>query len=135
MSGADPLNRSHARAPGAGWPGAGEWWEALRWVYLTFTLLVLLALAGSFVPYGRVLREGHPWLPRLECPGCAFCGMTRSFCALSAGKWQEAARWNQGGPFLYAGAWLWLAGAGILAGRRLRFRRAARALPSHTSSS
>ncbi|MCA1850147.1 MAG: hypothetical protein LC672_03590, partial [Acidobacteria bacterium] len=72
------------------WPSAREWWEALRYVFFTFTVVVALAIIGSFFSYERVIAEGHPWLPRAECPGCIFCGMTRSFCALSAGRWQEA---------------------------------------------
>jgi Protein of unknown function (DUF2752) len=89
-------------------PGPREWWEASRWVLLVFTLLVALALAGSFVSYESVVAQGHPWLPRASCPGCPLCGMTRSFCAMSSGRWAEAAAWNGGGPVLYAGGWLWL---------------------------
>lgn len=91
-----------------GWPSFEEWCQALRWVLLAFTTVVVLALAGSFVPYERVLAEGHPWLPRRHCPGCVLCGMTRSFCAMSAGRWGEALGWNRGGPVLYAFGWLWL---------------------------
>lgn len=105
------------------WPSAREWWAALRYVFFTFTVIVALTMIGSFFSYERVLAEGHPWLPRADCPGCIFCGMTRSFCALSAGRWQEAFAWNRGGPFLYAGGWLWLAGAGWLAARAVRQRR------------
>ena len=98
---------SHTRA--FVWPSAGEWWGALRWVLLTFTLLVALSLAGSFFPYERVVAEGHPWLPRFHCAGCPLCGMTRAFCALSAGRFDEALSWNRGAPALYSLFWLWLA--------------------------
>jgi hypothetical protein len=91
------------------WPSAREWWEALRWVLLTFTLLVVLSLAGSFYSYERVVAEGHPWLPHFHCAGCPFCGMTRAFCALSAGRFGEAVRWNRAAPALYAAFWLWSA--------------------------
>jgi hypothetical protein len=91
-------------------PGAREWYEALRPALLLLTLMIFLALAGSFVPYERVVAEGHPWLPRRVCAGCPLCGMTRSFCAMSAGRLRAAAGWNRGGPLLYAGAWLWLFG-------------------------
>ena len=102
------------------WPGAREWWEALRWVLFVFTLLVLVALLGSFVSYERVVAEGHPWLPRAHhCAGCPFCGMTRSFCALSSGRWHEAVRWNRGGPALYVTGWLWLMTATAVVTRRV----------------
>jgi len=90
------------------WPSWAEWWNALRWVLLTFTLLIALALAGSFYSYERVVAEGHPWLPHFHCSGCPFCGMTRAFCALSSGRLREAVSWNRGAPALYAFFWLWL---------------------------
>jgi Protein of unknown function (DUF2752) len=105
---------------GSIWPSAREWWQSLRWVYLTFTLLILIALAGSFIPYESVVADGHPWLPRNECPGCPLCGMTRSFCALSAGRFSEAVAWNRGGPVLYVCGWLWLFGS---AAARIRMMR------------
>jgi len=89
------------------WPTAEEWWNSLRWVLLTFTLLVALSLAGSFFPYERVVGEGHPWLPRFHCAGCPLCGMTRAFCAISAGRLDEALSLNRGAPALYALFWLW----------------------------
>lgn len=101
------------------WPSAREWWEALRWVLLVFTLLVLLTMVGSFAPYERVVAQGHPWLPRVHCAGCPFCGMTRSFCALSSGRWHDAVRWNRGGPFLYAAGWLWLLCSAVFVTRSL----------------
>ena len=102
------------------WPSAKEWWEALRWVLLTFTLLVALSIAGSFFSYERVLAEGHPWLPHFHCTGCPLCGMTRAFCALSAGRWQDGVRWNRGAPALYLGFWLWLLAASAYLARLLR---------------
>lgn len=93
------------------WPNFQQWWEALFWVYLTFAFLFAFALAGSFFPYAKVVQEGHPWLPRKKCPGCILCGMTRSFCAMSAGHWVEAAAWNRGGPALYLVGWLWVGGS------------------------
>jgi Protein of unknown function (DUF2752) len=93
------------------WPSAAEWWNALRWVLLTFTFLVALSLAGSFFSYERVVTEGHPWLPHFHCAGCPFCGMTRAFCALSAGRFADALRWNRAAPALYAAFWLWLTAA------------------------
>jgi hypothetical protein len=101
-------------------PSAREWWEALRWVLLVYTLIVLLTMLGSFVPYERVVNEGHPWLPHKVCPGCPFCGMTRSFCALSDGRWQEAVRWNRGGPVLYIFGWLWLLGAAFMGSKFIK---------------
>lgn len=89
-------------------PTAREWWEAIRWVVLVFTGLVFLTMAGSFVSYETVVTEGHPWLPLIHCAGCPFCGMTRSFCAMSAGLWQDAVLWNSAGPLLYIIGWIWL---------------------------
>jgi hypothetical protein len=102
------------------WPSAHEWWEALRWVSFVFTGLIALTLAGSFVSFETVVTNGHPWLPRAHCPGCSFCGMTRSFCALSSLHWQEAWQWNRGGPLLYVSGWLWLGGTLIVAIRSAR---------------
>lgn len=78
-----------------------------RWVLLTLTLLVIAALAGSFVPLEQVVAKGHPWLPIKTCTGCLWCGMTRGFCAMTAGKFTEAWKLNHGAPFLYALFWLW----------------------------
>ena len=103
----EPVERSTTTV--TSWPTLREWWGALRWVAATFTLLVILTLAGSFVSYEQVVRRGHPWLPRRRCAGCSFCGMTRSFCALSHGRVEEARRWNRLGPPLYAAGWVWLA--------------------------
>lgn len=100
-------------------PEAREWWRSLRWVFVILTLLMIAALLGSFVPYDLVLTEGHPWLPRRACAGCPFCGMTRSFCAMSAGRFRDALHWNRGGPVLYVGGWLWVAGFGSLVPRRI----------------
>jgi hypothetical protein len=104
------------------WPSAAEWWDALRWVCLTFTLLVALSLAGSFFPYERVVAEGHPWLPHFHCAGCPLCGMTRAFCALSAGRMRDALSWNHGAPALYALFWLWTVAAAVYFARTLRAR-------------
>ena len=89
-------------------PSATDWWQSFRWVLLVFTLLVGFSLLGSFVSYERVVSLGHPWLPSHRCPGCLFCGMTRSFCAMSNGHWEQASEWNRGGPVLYAFFWVWL---------------------------
>ncbi|HNJ42731.1 MAG TPA: DUF2752 domain-containing protein, partial [Acidobacteriota bacterium] len=116
------LNSSLMSNPRSPWPTLKDWWEALRWVLLVFTVVVALTLAGSFVSYETVLSSGHPWLPRTHCSGCLFCGMTRSFCALSSGHWAEAVRWNRGGPVLYSAGWLWLAGSLVVFSRLVRTR-------------
>lgn len=95
-------------------PTAIEWWQSLRWVLLVFTLLVCLTLVGSFISYEQVVAHGHPWLPAKQCPGCPLCGMTRSFCAMSSGRWQEAEAWNRGGPVLYVAGWLWLSASTLI---------------------
>lgn len=92
----------------AGLPTKTEWWFSFRWVFGVFTALVALAILGSFFSYEAVVVQGHPWLPTHQCPGCPFCGMTRSFCAMSSGRWQQAFEWNKGGPPLYGFFWVWL---------------------------
>ena len=96
-------------------PSAAEWWHSIRWVLLVFTVLIALALTGSFVSYQSVVANGHPWLPRHYCPGCPFCGMTRSFCAMSTGEWRQAWQWNRGGPVLYVLFCMWLVAANVYA--------------------
>lgn len=113
------------RVPGLLLPSAAEWWQSMRWVLFVFTVLVALALTGSFVSYHAVLTNGHPWLPRHYCPGCPFCGLTRSFCAMSSGEWQEAWQWNKGGPALYMVFWTWMVGASAYAVYRWRINRGA----------
>lgn len=88
-------------------PSAAEWWQSVRWVLAVFTVLVAMTLIGSFVSYERVVSGGHPWLPARHCPGCLFCGMTRSFCAMSNGNCTQAKDWNKGGPALYTFFWIW----------------------------
>lgn len=104
------------------WPAAADWWFALRWVLLTFTLLVALSLAGSFFSYERVVSEGHPWLPHFHCAGCPLCGMTRAFCALSSGRLRDAVNWNRGAPALYTLFWLWTFAAAVYFARAARAR-------------
>ena len=89
-------------------PTPAEWWRSVRWVLLVFTFVIALALIGSFVSYERVVTGGHPWISTRPCAGCFLCGMTRSFCAMSSGHWQQAGEWNRGGPVLYMLFWLWL---------------------------
>jgi hypothetical protein len=104
------------------WPSVQDWWEALRWVLLVLTLMMALTLIGSFVSYEGVVAHGHPWLPHRVCPGCPFCGMTRSFCAMSSGHFAQALRWNRAGPGLYLAFWLWTLCASCV-GLRLIFNR------------
>jgi len=106
-------------------PTAAQWWQSMRWVLVVVAVLIAITLAGSFVPYEQVVREGHPWLPARQCPGCLFCGMTRSFCAMSSGHWKEASEWNRGGPVLYLVFWFWL---------MLSFLYCALSLPSFRSN-
>lgn len=101
-------------------PSAREWFDALRWVLLVFTLLIAFALAGSFFDYQAVVAHGHPWLAMMKpCAGCLFCGMTRGFCAMSDGRAQDAWSWNHGAPFLYTIFWLWTLAFLVFAARKL----------------
>ena len=109
-------------------PSAAEWWTAIRWVLLVFSFIVLLTMLGSFVPYESVVQNGHPWIPKFTCPGCFLCGMTRSFCAISAGYWGEALRWNRGGPVLYAIGAGWTIAFLIFSFRQIKNRFFATAL-------
>ena len=103
-------------------PSAAEWWQSIWWVLIVFTVLIGLALSGSFVSYQAVLTNGHPWLPRHYCPGCPLCGMTRSFCAMSSGEWRQAWQWNRGGPALYICFWSWMVAAFAYSACRLNRR-------------
>lgn len=105
------------------WPSMRDWWAALRYVFLVFTVLVAITMAGSFFGYERVAAKGHPWLPQKQCSGCGFCGMTRSFSAMSEGRWRLAHLLNRGGPILYGLGWLWLVSAGGVFARTQRSRR------------
>jgi Protein of unknown function (DUF2752) len=111
-------------------PSAAEWWQSLRWVLIVFTVLIGLALSGSFVSYQGVLTNGHPWLPRHYCPGCPFCGMTRSFCAMSSGEWRQAWQWNRGGPALYTLFWIWIVAAFVYVAYARRLNRRVVFLPA-----
>lgn len=102
------------------WPSKAEWWQAIRYVLLVVTVIIMVTMMGSLISYERVIAEGHPWLPRIQCPGCPLCGMTRSFCAMSAGRVTEAWRLNRGGPALYSFGWIWLAGAVLLFVQKIR---------------
>jgi hypothetical protein len=106
-------------------PSASEWWEALRWVFVVFSFVVLITMIGSFIAYERVIQDGHPWLPKIICSGCPLCGMTRSFCAMSSGYWSKAFEWNRGGPILYIIGWSWLLSLSVFFMRRLvnKYRR------------
>jgi len=59
-------------------------------------------------------------LTGLPCPGC---GMTRAFCALSSGRFDEALSWNRGAPALYTLFWLWTAAALAYAFKSARRRK------------
>ena len=56
-------------------------------------------------------------LTGIECPAC---GLTRSFIALSHGRWMEALRANPSSPLVYLFFWLLLINRiGAAAGRKL----------------
>src|SRR5271154_6835818 len=103
-----------SKYPSSGISGSSEWRDATIAALAIVTILITIALCGSFVNYNQVVASGHPWLPRLHCFGCPLCGMTRSFCAMSAGHWQQAMTWNSAGPALYWAFWVWVLGAGWL---------------------
>jgi len=58
-------------------------------------------LIASFYSYELVTTSGHPWLPGEKCPGCSLCGLTRSVCAMSEGRFSSAFNHNKMGPFVY----------------------------------
>jgi hypothetical protein len=81
-----------------------EFRQALRIVWLTVSLVVLVTLAAPFA-FGRE-RLAHlfpvcEWKAKYhrECP---FCGMTTSFLDISEGRLGDAQRANRAGVPLYA---------------------------------
>jgi hypothetical protein len=78
---------------------------AVDTVLLCLAPLALAALVASFVWNVEAMAGGAPWRllgwqPR-PCPGCAACGLSRAFSAVSHGRWSEALHFNLGVLALY----------------------------------
>jgi hypothetical protein len=95
-----------------------------------------LLVAASFTATAQDLESGRRWLwPKALLAGgathaCAFCGLTRSFCALSQGNVVGAWRYHTAGPVLYvtflaAGVW-----STVSLASDFRRRRASRPAPA-----
>lgn len=103
----------------------------LHIVLAALSPMALAALVASCVWSVHEMAAGAPWrlvgLTPSPCPGCAMCGMSRAFTALSHGQLVDALRFHPGVVVLYP-AFCVLAVAGPvialrwLASRRLRCR-------------
>jgi len=95
---------------------------------------VALATAGGILLLSFVYDPGH-MIPLSVCPfstvtrvPCAFCGGTRSFCALARGHVAESFRHHPAGPVLYAATVIVFALAiGDFLGKRRLLRKLATA--------
>jgi hypothetical protein len=82
-------------------------------------LATLTPLAISFLVSPEDIEAGRvrltPPCPYRAAEGapCIACGLSRAFSALSRGRFDDARRMNASSPFVYAGAWLTAAGAGL----------------------
>ena len=108
--------------------------------WIEIVLLALAPLAGaalvaSFAWDVEAMGAGGPWrvlglVPQV-CPGCAACGLSRAFSALSHGELARALHFNASVAALYPLAWCVAFAGPALAARRLFERRSpCRPLPS-----
>jgi len=73
-------------------------------------MLCVAILAGSLllqIREGELFLFGYKWphrCPLYEIVGikCALCGLTRSFCSLAHGDWQQSLEFHVLGPIIFA---------------------------------
>jgi hypothetical protein len=113
-----------------------------RWlgiVLLALAPLAAAALAASFAWSVDEMAAGAPWrlvgLAPAACPGCAACGLSRAFTALSHGDVALAVRFHAGVLVLYPASWLLAVAGPALALTRLARGRSARRLPDRPRGS
>ena len=101
---------------------------ALDAVLIVLGAIAAAMLVASFTWNVEAMASGAPWQlvgwqPR-ACPGCAVCGLSRAFAAVSHGRWSDALHFNASVLALYpAACFVALLGA-TAAVRSLRPRRA-----------
>jgi hypothetical protein len=97
--------------------------RALAIVLIALSPIALAALAVSFAWNVEAIADGAPWrlagLTPRECPGCAVCGMSRAFTALSHGELARALAFNPGVALLYPSFWAVALAGPVLAVRSL----------------
>jgi len=77
--------------------------EAMYWVWVVLSILVLLAQALSLSEMGLQIGDHlPPCSARLQGTRCPLCGMTRAFYLLARGEMKEAAGLNRGALPLFA---------------------------------
>ena len=97
--------------------------------------IAIAALAASFLWNVEAMADGAPWkllgLQPAHCPGCAACGLSRAFSAVSHARWREALAFNVGVVAVYpAAVALALAGVWITSRQLLMRTSPCRPLPS-----
>lgn len=71
---------------------------ALDAVLIVLGAIAVATLVASFAWDVEAMAVGAPlalvgWQPR-ACPGCAACGLSRAFAAVSHGRWSDALHFN-----------------------------------------
>ena len=85
--------------------------------------LAVLAISLAFSPERIAVASPFAWfgLHPPPCPGCALCGMSRAFCAVSHLRLADALHFNPLVALLYPLAWALALGVpSFLVARRLR---------------
>jgi hypothetical protein len=109
--------------------------EAFEIVIVCLSPIAIAALAASLLWNVEAMAAGAPWkllgLHPAPCPGCAACGLSRAFSAVSHGRLHEALAFNAGVVAVYPAAWT-IAVAGIWFAARYLLQRSSpcRPLPS-----
>ena len=109
--------------------------DAFEIVLVCLAPIAIAALVASMVWNVEAMAGGAPWhflgLHPAPCPGCAACGLSRAFSAVSHGRLHEALAFNLGVIAAYPAAWfIALAGVWIAARYLLQRSSPCRPLPS-----
>lgn len=107
----------------------------IRIVLVALSPLAAAALAASFAWSVEAMADGAPLrlvgLAPNVCPGCAACGLSRAFTAVSHGEFARAVAFNPSVVVLYPLAWLVALAGPLIAARHLLERSSpCRTLPS-----
>jgi len=84
--------------------------SVLSWLGAVFGVACLLCLALTFAFTPEAIAAGDhltaAGLPVQQCPGCAFCGLSRAFALFSTGHFAEGIALNSTALVLYPSFWL-----------------------------
>jgi hypothetical protein len=75
---------------------------AMAWGALAVSFLV----TPEEIDSGRVVLSPPCTFKQMLGAECPSCGLSRSFAALSHGKWSDSLGYNRAGPVIYAAFWL-----------------------------